>query len=157
MINAVLNGIIAFFSYRTRSFIPFEEMALDILITVAIIAFINAWLAAGSARTAILKGEIKWNGSPTSQWKFTGSSALVGFLVMLVCLILFGGVVMSGLLYLLTPMGLPQWVYIVLKTLYTGVGAGLSVMLAIWAVLRSTPKNAVEVNAGWVTKREEKR
>jgi len=144
LINAVLNGIIAFFSYRTRSMIPFEELAIDILITVAIITFINAWLAAGSARTAVIKGDIKGNGSSSSRWKFSGSSAIVGLLVMLVCLILFGGVVMNGLLYLLSPLGLPQWVYIILKTLYTGISAGLSVVLAIWGVLNSTSKNATD-------------
>ncbi|NSW52050.1 MAG: alpha-L-fucosidase [Anaerolineae bacterium] len=140
LINAILNGMIAFFSYQGRQVIPYDEMAIDILITVAIIAFINAWLAAGSARTALIKGDIRQEWVGKFRWRLPQSSAVLGLLTMLVCTGLFGGVVMDGLLFVFAPMGVPQWVYIVLKTMYTGVSAGLAVAMAVLAVLRFMPE-----------------
>ena len=58
LINAILNGLIAFFSYRTRGNIPYGEAAVDILITVFIITFLTAWITVGLARAEVIKGNL---------------------------------------------------------------------------------------------------
>ena len=48
-INSALNGVIAFFFYRSREIIRFDEAAVDIQITVAIIAFFVSWIGISAA------------------------------------------------------------------------------------------------------------
>jgi len=51
--------------------------------------------------------------------------------------ILFGGLFMDGLLYLMAPDGLSNWAYFALKTLYTGLCAALASSLTIQSVVRT--------------------
>lgn len=132
IINAVLNGLIALWSYHARGFIPFEEAAIDILITVGIISFFTAWILIGATRGEILKGNLaQSNDKP--KFAFLKSSAVGAFLVMLAVVIVFGGL-LDAKIYFLSPAGVSNWVYILLKTLYTGLTGAITAALAIWVV-----------------------
>jgi hypothetical protein len=136
-INSVLNGLIAFFTYRLRGPIPYAEAAIDILITVFIIAYLISWLSIGSTRTEIIKGNLP---APVKGWpglKLPRGAGLSALLITLVCVIVFGGLFMDGLLYLLAPGGFNNWVYFVIKTLYTGLCAALASSLTIQSVVRT--------------------
>ncbi|MFC2028938.1 alpha-L-fucosidase [Chloroflexota bacterium] len=140
LINAFLNGLIAFFSYRSREMIPFAEASIDILITVAIISFLVAWIGVGSARGEIIKGNLS-----TSSFRFPKlpqGSAFRTFFIMIACVMLFGGLFMGGLLYFLSPQGLNNWTYIIIKTLYTGVTGALGTWLAVTSVLADRDRKA---------------
>lgn len=133
VINSVLNGLIAFFSYLSRSTIPFGEVAVDILITVAIIVFLNSWIAIATARGEVVKGNL-------SRSSFRGirlpqGAAWRALVITLACVVVFGGLFLGGSIYLLSPGGLNHWVYIVVKTLYTGAGAALASALSIFSVV----------------------
>jgi alpha-L-fucosidase len=137
IINSILNGMIAFFSYRMRATIPYAEAAIDILITVFIISYLISWLNIGSTRTEIIKGNLP---SPVKGWpalklpRGAGSGAL---LISMVCVIFFGGLILDGLLYLIAPNGFTPWAYIAIKTLYTGLCAALAAALTIQSVVRT--------------------
>jgi hypothetical protein len=136
-INSVLNGLIAFFTYRLRGPIPYSEAAIDILITVFIIAYLISWLSIGSTRTEIIKGNLP---APVKGWpglKLPRGAGLSALLISMVCVVLFGGFFMDGLLYLLAPGGFNNWGYFVLKTLYTGLCAALASSLTIQSVVRT--------------------
>ena len=136
-INSVLNGLIAFFTYRLRGPIPYAEAAIDILITVFIIAYLISWLSIGSTRTEIIKGNLP---APVKGWpglKLPRGAGLGALLITMVCVILFGGLFMDGLLYLMAPDGLSNWAYFALKTLYTGLCAALASSLTIQSVVRT--------------------
>jgi hypothetical protein len=139
LINLVINGIIAFFSYRARTHIPAIEAAIDVPITVAIISFLVSWLTIGGVRTEIIKGNLStlWKG-----WrgiKIPRSATLGALLITFVCVIFFGGLILDGLIFLITPSGFSNWAYIIFKTLYTGASASLASVLTILSVV-STEK-----------------
>ena len=135
LINAVLNGLIAFFSYRARAAVPFAEAAVDVLITVLIIAFLVAWIGVGLARQEAAKGNLALPAGARRKWKLPKNAALAGLLIAVPCTLLFGGVILDGLLYLLSPNGFSGWAYIGVKTLYTGATGALASILAIWSVV----------------------
>ena len=136
VINALLNGLLAFFSYRLRGVIPYGEAAVDILITVLIITFFTAWIVVGGARGEVQKGNI----GPLSanRWGigFPKNGALRALLIAGVIVIIFGGLFLDGLIYLLSPNGISGWGYILLKTLYTGTSGALASVFSIISVLR---------------------
>lgn len=130
-INSVLNGLIAFSTYRSRGDIPFSEAAIDILITVGIISFLVSWLGIGSASGEIIKGNLA---KSSYRWpKLPKGSARI-WIITLACVLVFGGL-LDGLIYLIAPSGFSNWAYIVVKTLYTGVAAALASGLAVLSVL----------------------
>ena len=130
LINAVLNGLIAFFSYRTRGDIPYGEAAIDILITVAIIGFLSAglWLVLPAGR---LQGKSCQINSALPENSKGGS--LRALIIMLFCVVVFGACP-GWSIYLISPDGFSNWAYIVTKTLYTGRAVPCS-LLACWSVL----------------------
>jgi hypothetical protein len=137
VINSILNGLIAFFAYRLRKHIPFPEATVDILITVAIISFLVAWIAVVLARGEIAKGNISPDVGPRAniRWpRLPKGAALRALIITIALVIAFGGLVMSGLLYLISPDGFSSWAYVVTKTAYTGVAAALAAALAILSV-----------------------
>ena len=144
-INSLINGLLAFFTYRSRATIPFAEAAIDILLTVAIIAFLVSWIAVGLARQEIAKGNLSRPEPARHRLRLPQGSALRALIIAVVCVIGFGGLFMDGLLYLLSPGGLNNWVYIVVKILYTGACAALAAYLAIRSVIfqsnHSVPNN----------------
>jgi len=133
IINAFLNGLIAFFSYRSRGDIPYAEASIDILIIVAIITFLVAWIGVGSARGELAKGNL--SASSFRFPKLPQGSALRALFIMLACVVVFGGLVMDGSIYLLSPQGFRNWAYIVIKTIYTGLSGAIASWLAIVSVL----------------------
>lgn len=140
IINTVGNGLIALWSYWTRGPIPFAEAAIDILITVAIISFLTAWILIGSTRGEIRKGNIALSDKESRKLKFPKSSALGALLVMLVCVVVYGGLLV-GLVYLFSPVEMNNWAYIILKALYTGGTGAVTAALAIWAVVHERKRS----------------
>lgn len=132
LINSILNGLIAFFTYRSRASIPYSEAAIDILITVAIISFLVSWIGIGSARGEIAKGNL--TESTYRGPKLPQGAKLRALIITIVCVIVFGGFIMAGSIYLISPSGFSNWGYFVTKTLYTGVGAALASWLAVLSV-----------------------
>jgi hypothetical protein len=136
VINLVVNGAIAYFMYRERAALGFIEIAFDIPITVAILAFLVSWIAIGSARKEIDGGRLarpdRIAGFPA--W-LPGGAALRALVLMVVFVAIYGGVVLVGPLYLLSPGGMSGGVYVLLKTLYTGACAGLAALVGILSVL----------------------
>lgn len=135
LINAILNGLIAFFSYRSRGSIPYGEAAVDILITVFIITFLTAWITVGLARAEVVKGNLILPASIRPRLKLPTGPALRALLIALACTILFGGLFLDGLLYLVSPLEISNWAYIVIKALYTGASGALASALTILSVL----------------------
>ncbi len=131
VINAILNGLIAFFSYRTRGNIPYGEAAVDILITVFIITFLTAWIMVGLARCEVIKGNLTRQASAQRWLKLPKSPVLRGLIIAIACTILFGGLFLDGLIYLVSPVELSNWAYFLLKTLYTGASGALASALTI--------------------------
>ena len=140
VINTVLNGLIAFFSYRTRDMIPYGEAAVDILITVAIITFFTAWILIGSTRQEFAKGNFSRLAAVTRKIKLPEGSALRALVICIGCVVVFGGL-LDGLLYVLVPAGLSNWAYIGLKTIYTGVSAAIAAVLAIQSVVNDESRS----------------
>jgi len=133
LINSVINGLIAFFTYRSRENIPFAEAAIDILITVAIISFLVSWITIVSARGQIAKGNLAR--STFRAPKLPKGVALRSLIITIACVVVFGGLIMVGSVYLISPSGLNNWAYIMIKTLYTGVTGALAAALAIMSVI----------------------
>lgn len=146
VINAGINGIIAFFAYRSRGFLTFSEILVDILITVAIISFLVSWIAVILAEQQLDQGkitggdgvgevEIKSGRSPRG-FRLPRNSALRALAITLGCVLIFGGMVLGGLLFLLSPDGMGNWTYIWIKTLYTGLCAALAAGISIYSVFK---------------------
>ena len=140
IINTVGNGLIALWSYWSRGPIPFAETSIDILITVAIISFLTAWILIGSTRGEIRKGNIALSDEESRKLKFPKSSALGALLVMLVCVIVYGGLLV-GLAYLFSPIEIGNWAYIIFKAFYTGGTGAVTAALAIWAVVHEKKRS----------------
>lgn len=128
VINAVLNGVIAVFLYQSKVSISVVEMAWDVEITLAIIGFFVAWIAIASARK-------KFPPAPERKiaQKLTHNAILRALGIMLLLMVVLGGLLI-GIAVTLTPQGFSAGGYILFKTLYTGVCAALSALLAIRSV-----------------------
>ena len=138
IINAVANGLIALFSYWGHAPIAYADGAIDVLITVGIISFFTAWILIGSTRGEIRKGNIAMP-EKAGKFPFPKSAALGALLVMVVCIVVYGGVV-DGLLYLIAPVQFSSWGYTLAKTLYTGGTGAVTAALSIWAVVHEKGK-----------------
>jgi hypothetical protein len=124
-LNCAVNGAIAFFSYRERGSVALLEMAVDIQITVAIIAFLVSWIGIWAARQKMKVTPPAW-------------AVLRSLGITLVLMAAFGGLVLTGPLALLSPGGLPGWGYLLFKTVYTGACAACAAVLAILSVFRES-------------------
>lgn len=131
IINAFINGLIAFFSYRSRTGIPFTEAAVDIPITVFILGFLVSWITIGSVRTEFIKGNIA---KPTKRsFKLPKSAAVSAVILAVLGSIIWGGILI-GILYFIKTDGFSNWEYIITKTLYTGFTAALASIVSILSV-----------------------
>ncbi|MBN2047906.1 MAG: alpha-L-fucosidase [Anaerolineaceae bacterium] len=135
-INLILNGLIAFFAYRGRGWISFGEAAVDILITVAIISFLVSWIAIGSARQKFPTHAEQPARNNRRRLPLPNNAVLRALLITAASVLVFGGLLLCGSIYLISPGGLDHWVYFGVKTLYTGVCAALTAGIAIWSVLK---------------------
>ena len=134
VINAIVNGLLALSSYHARPHLAYGEIAIDILITVFIIAFLTAWLVVGSARNEYVKGNLVRRRSAGRGLRLPRGAALRALVLTAVSVAAFGGILLDGLLFLFAPSGLTGGAYIVLKTVYTGASGALACALAILSV-----------------------
>ncbi len=144
IINMVANGLIALSSYHARGALPYGEIAVDILITVFIIAFLTSWWVVGSARGEYLKGNISRGAGALRGPRLPQGAAFRALIITIVCVLVFGGLILDGSIYLISPGGLGNWAYIAVKTLYTGLSGILACGLAILSVIsdQNRPVNA---------------
>jgi hypothetical protein len=136
IINVVLNGPIALFSYLASGNIPYPDLAIDILITVFIITFFTSWIVVGGARSEYRKGNITKTPFAVPWLRLPKSPILRALVIALIIVLLFGGIFLGGLIYLISPEGMSNWAYILLKTLYAGVSGALASALTILSVIR---------------------
>jgi alpha-L-fucosidase len=148
IINIVLNGLIAFFSYRASGNIPYPDLAIDILITVFIITFFTSWIVVGGARSEYRKGNITKTPFAVSWLRLPKSPMSRALVIALIIVLLFGGIFLGGLIYLISPEGLSNWAYILLKTLYAGVSGALASALTILSVIRDENRNKLPRDLG---------
>jgi alpha-L-fucosidase len=144
VINILINGIIAYFAYRSRISLPFLEIAVDILITVAIISFLVSWIAIPSVRKELAQGKIfPWQPAAGRflPLKLPTKPVLGALLIMVLFVLIFGGLLVGGSIYVFSSNGMVNWIYIVTKTTYTGICAALAVAVSIIIVLKE--KNPV--------------
>lgn len=135
LINTFLNGLIAYFTYRLRTNIPYVEAAFDIPITVFILVFLVSWLTVGTARGEFLKGKLTRHPSSRRSLKLPKGPALRALVIASACVIFWGILFLDGSIYLLFPGGFSNWGYIAFKTLYTGATAALASVLSIQSVV----------------------
>ena len=133
LINAFLNGLIAYFSYRSRTGIPYSEASVDIPITVFILVFLVSWITIGSVRTEYIKGNIAKSLSSWRSLKLPENAALRALLLAIAGAIIWGGL-LDGFLYLINADGFSSWQYILTKTIYTGLTAALASIVSILSV-----------------------
>ena len=107
---------------------------MDVLITVAIIAFLVSWISIGSARSQIIKGNLTQPAKLRRSLKLPQGAAWRALVITIACVVLFGGL-LDVAIYLFAPGGFGNWAYVVLKTLYTGGAAALAAALAIQSVV----------------------
>jgi hypothetical protein len=100
---------------------------------MGILGSLISWLGIGSARSEIIKGNLLK--SSLRGLKLPKGGGFRVTIITLICVIVFGGLIVDVGLFLIAPDGLSNWSYIVLKTLYTGVGAAIASWLAILSVL----------------------
>ena len=138
LINSALNGVIAFFFYRSREDIPIAEIAVDIQITVAIIAFFVSWIAISTLRKKLAAGapEFLAVGASRIGFPLPANAVLRSLIITAVLMLFYGGFGLTGLLSGLNLPGISNWSYILFKTIYTGVGATCAAALAIQSVFR---------------------
>jgi hypothetical protein len=134
LVNSFFNGLIALIAYRARTMIPFIEAAVDVLITVAIIAFLVSWISIGSARNEEIKGNLSKPVKNRLNLKLPKSAVLGAVVITILCVILFGGS-LDLLIFLVSPEGFGNWTYILLKTLYTGMTGAMAAALAVQSVI----------------------
>jgi hypothetical protein len=135
IINAVLNGAIAFCAYSFYKHFSYYEVAKDILITVFVIAFLTSWIMVGLTRGEYRKGNLTRHPSTRRGLKLPKASILRGMIIGLACAVVFGGIVLSGPIYLISPGGMGNWTYAFLKTLYTGMSGALASSLTVLSVV----------------------
>jgi alpha-L-fucosidase len=134
-INALINGLIAFFTYRSRGVVPFSEASVDIPITVFILVFLVIWLMVGGVRQQFAKGNLERPAASRRGLKLPKGPALRALVLALVSSILYGGLILDGIFYLLWPEGVSGLGYFGIKTVYTGITAALASVLTILSVV----------------------
>jgi len=135
VVNSVINGLLALSTYIARPSVPYTEAAIDILITVFIIAFLVSWIGIGGARSEVIKGNLAIPANVLKGIRLPKNSALGGLFVSLASVLLFGLVFMDGLLYLFAPVEVTGFAYFIIKTFYTGLCAAFASALSILSVV----------------------
>jgi len=134
-INALINLIIAYFSYRARGVLPFVEVAADILITVGIISFLVSWIAVWGTQSELGKEKIGPFTPTGGKSRLPRHRALRALVIMAACVVGFGGILV-GIAALVGMDGFGNWFYIGFKMVYTGACAALAAALAIQSVFK---------------------
>jgi hypothetical protein len=135
IINVVLNGAIAFCAYSFYKHFSYYEVAKDILITVFVIAFLTSWIMVGAARGEYKKGNLTRHLSTRHRLKLPKVPVLRGLIIGLACAVVFGGVILAGPIYLISPAGMGNWAYAFIKTLYAGASGALASALTVLSVV----------------------
>jgi hypothetical protein len=135
VVNSIINGLLALSTYIARPSVPYTEAAIDILITVFIIAFLVSWIGIGGARSEVIKGNLAIPERILKGIRLPKSAALGGLYVSLASVLLFGLVFMDGLLYLFAPVEVTGFAYFIIKTIYTGLCAAFASALSILSVV----------------------
>jgi len=133
IVNAVLNGAIAFCAYAFFKHFSYYEVAKDILITVFVIAFLTSWIMVGSARGEYKKGNITRHPSKGGGLKLPKVPVIRGLIIGLFCTVVWGGL-LSALVYVLSPAGMGNWAYAFFKTFFTGVSGAFASALTTSSV-----------------------
>jgi len=135
IINMILNGAIAFCAYSFFEHFSYYEVAKDILITVFIITFLTSWIMVGSARNEYKKGNLTRHPTKRRGIKLPKVPVARGLTIAIICTIVFGGIILCGPIYLLSPMGMGNWAYAFLKTIYAGASGALASALTVLSVV----------------------
>lgn len=143
VINGILNGLLAFFIYRLITSVASLDAGVDVLITVAIIVFFTSWLVISGARKDIANAKVSVPIYENKSSKKPMNAALKASIIMLICTVLFGGL-LFGLINLLLSNGFSNWGYIIFKTIYTSTAGALAVLLSIKSVIRERKKLFVD-------------
>ncbi len=120
VINAVLNGAIAFCAYSFYKSFSYRQVTIDILEAVFVIAFLTSWIMVGSARNEFIKGNLARHPTRRPGLRLPKIPVLRALLIGAACTIVLGGL-LSGLISLVSPEGMNNWAYAAFKTLYTGL------------------------------------
>jgi len=137
IINLIINGLIAFFMFRNRVIIPYDEIAVDILISVAIITYLVSRITINSTRNDMIKGNVSRPEKSRRVLKLPKGGVLRSLAITILCVIVFGGA-LDAAVYLFSPEGVHGWIYILMKTLYTGGAAALAAAVAVQSVICDT-------------------
>jgi alpha-L-fucosidase len=135
IINAVLNGLIAFFSYLAYTSFTYKQVTDDIVVTVFIITFLTSWIMVGSARGEYRKGNLTRHPTTRRGLRLPSSTLVRGLFIGILCTIIWGAGVLSGLVHIIAPLGMSNWAYMAVKTLYTGLSGALASSLTVLSVV----------------------
>jgi alpha-L-fucosidase len=134
IVNAVLNGAIAFCAYSFYKSFTYKQVATDILEAVFIITFLTSWIMVGSARGEYKKGNITLHPIKRFGLRLPKVPVLRGLIIGAACAIVWGGL-LSGLSYLVSPVEMNNWIYAFFKTIYTGLSGALASALTVMSVV----------------------
>ena len=135
IINLVLNGLLAFFTYHLRLNVPAAETVWDIPITVFILVFLVGWLSIDPPRKEFAKGNLARHPTSRRGMKLPKNSALRALVLTIPAVPIWGILILDSLVNRLFPGGFSGLGYFVFKSLYTGVTAALASALAIQTVV----------------------
>lgn len=135
IINAVLNGLIAFCAYLGYTSFTLKQVTDDIFVTVFIITFLTSWIMVGSARGEYRKGNIAKHPTTRRGLKLPSSPFVRGLLIGILCTIIWGVFILSGLARIVALDGMSNWAYMIVKTIYTGLSGALASALTVMTVV----------------------
>lgn len=135
IINAVLNGLIAFCAYLAYTSFTLKQVTDDIFVTVFIITFLTSWIMVGSARGEYRKGNIAKHPTTRRGLKLPSSPLVRGLLIGILCTIVWGVFILGGLARIVAPVGMSNWAYMIVKTIYTGLSGALASALTVMTVV----------------------
>jgi uncharacterized membrane protein (DUF485 family) len=135
IINAVLNGLIAFCSYLAYTSFTLKQVTDDIVVTVFIITFLTSWIMVGSARGEYRKGNLARHPTTRRRLGLPANPLVRGLLIGILCTIIWGGFILSGLVRIVSPDGMSNWAYMIVKTIYTGLSGALASALTVMTVV----------------------
>jgi alpha-L-fucosidase len=142
IVNAVLNGAIAFCVYSAYKSFTYKQVGTDILEAVFIITFLTSWIMVGSARGEYKKGNITLHPTSRRGLRLPKSSFLRGLIIGCACSIVWGGI-LGGLSYLVSPVEMNNWIYAFFKTLYTGLSGALASALTVLSVVGDENRKSI--------------
>jgi len=135
IINAVLNGLIAFCSYLAYTSFTLKQVTDDIFVTVFIITFLTSWIMVGSARGEYRKGNLTKHPTTRRGLKLPANPFVRGLLIGILCTVVWGVFILSGLASIVVPVGMSNWAYMIVKTIYTGLSGALASALTVMTVV----------------------